>query len=285
MHSHRGSVFFLLVLLATPAFAAETMRLMGADENWSGSKRLQESVTVPAGIRLTLAAGTRVEFAPGAQILVAGTLHAQGTAEAPVVLLGAGAGNAALLDAGTQGARVLLNHTQLRDAGTGVSLRGTQLSARECTFIGCGTAISLEIRSRGDMERVRFQDNDLGLSVSNGSSCEAKQLRFAENRVGMGISNSSRLRLEGATFDKNEVGYGQQNACDVQLRDCTFQDNQIGASLRQTRRSPAISRSTFRNNTSGITARLFSHVLVEGSTFTDNRTAFDALNFCGAFLR
>lgn len=73
---------------ARPARTLAAGALSGADLIWDATSDvvLGGTVVVPAGQKLTIAAGTRVLAAPGANLDVAGELDARGTAAEPILL-------------------------------------------------------------------------------------------------------------------------------------------------------------------------------------------------------
>jgi hypothetical protein len=78
--------------IASPPIApTPTLTITGALETtaWSGVVLVQGGVSVPAGTTVTIQPGTTVEMADSAWLSVAGTLRAQGTAAAPIVVTSA----------------------------------------------------------------------------------------------------------------------------------------------------------------------------------------------------
>jgi len=120
---------------------ATTSGVLAADETWTGTVNITGDITVPEGVTLTIAAGTTVQFlalnddtAGGhdparAELLINGSLIAEGTAEAPIVLTRSGAGTAAAGDWGglyqtpTAGGQLTLRHVTIEYASLGVDYR------------------------------------------------------------------------------------------------------------------------------------------------------------------
>lgn len=107
---------------------------ISADTTWSGNVRVTGDVTVNAGKRLTVAAGSIVKFDTGVRLQVSGTLLAQGTSQNPIVftastddsvgvdVTGSGISTAAagdwenvVFESGSTGS--VLTHVQVRYAG------------------------------------------------------------------------------------------------------------------------------------------------------------------------
>jgi len=57
-----------------------------ADTTWTATMAVAKPMTVDAGVKLTIAAGTTVSFASGGSLVVKGTLDVQGTKASPVHL-------------------------------------------------------------------------------------------------------------------------------------------------------------------------------------------------------
>jgi RHS repeat-associated protein len=120
---------------------ATTSGVLAADETWTGTVNITGDITVPEGVTLTIAAGATIQFlalnddtAGGhdparAELLINGSLIAEGTAEAPIILTRSGAGTAAAGDWGglyqtpTAGGQLTLRHVTIEYASLGVDYR------------------------------------------------------------------------------------------------------------------------------------------------------------------
>jgi len=276
---------YALVLKPAAALAAPHPTTIEGSVRWSGEIRLTEPVVVPRGAELTLEPGTLLVFSVGAGFQVQGSLSAAGTELLPIRFQGDKASEAPLVMVGDPPARVALSHSHLSGAKSGLEVLGGSLTLSSVQVTDCGSGTALRLKGHAELTDVTFHNNDLGLAVENGSTCQARQLTLSGNRVGIGVSNGSELVLEKTRFSGNEVGYSQSNACNTQLKHCRWEGNQTAVALQHTRRSPRISFGTFTDNERAVVARLFSHVYIEATTFSANRSAVDAYGFCGLFLR
>lgn len=59
---------------------------IAADATWSGTQRLKGATTIPAGVTVTVAAGTTLNFANSATLKVDGTLKVEGTSASKVTV-------------------------------------------------------------------------------------------------------------------------------------------------------------------------------------------------------
>lgn len=252
---------------------------------WSGEIRLTEPVVIPRGAELTLEPGTLLVFAAGAGLQVQGSLRAAGTELQPIRFEGDKASETPLVTVGDPPAQAFLSHSHLSNAKSGVEVIGGSLTLSHVRVADCGSGTALRLKGRAELTDVTFHNNDLGLAVENGSTCQARRLTVSGNRVGIGASNGAELVLAETRFAGNEVGYSQSNACNTRLEHCRWESNQTAVALQHTRRSPHIAFGTFTDNERAVVARLFSHVFIEATTFANNRSAVDAYGFCGLFLR
>lgn len=98
---------------------------ISADTTWTGTKLVETETTIDPGVTLTVAAGTTVTFKAGIALTVAGTLDAQGTKDAKVVLApgaAAGFGPIAVPSGGKlKFSYVTMTGTELATSGTGIA--------------------------------------------------------------------------------------------------------------------------------------------------------------------
>jgi hypothetical protein len=132
--------------------------------------QIDRDVLIAAGSSLQIDPGVEVRVKPGINILVDGQLHTAGTAGAPVRFSGTeGRWNTIV---GQPGSFVTLEHTELRNAGSGgiaVSTSGGQLTARDLLLTDGGGGISSS-GSAVDIRSSRIFGNDLraGPAISLG---------------------------------------------------------------------------------------------------------------------
>ncbi len=268
-----------LVLLASfPAAGAETLR-------WSGRVEVTKPITVKVGDRVVVEPGTTVAVSSDGGILVRGELYALGTQAAPVRIEGARDAGAPLLRLTDPGAVARLHRVIVVGAATGLDATAGTVIVTDSEFRDNGTALRLQMRTRGLVRGSRFVKNALGLAADNGGTVTVRSGAFEENRVGIGASNSARIEVDGVRFERNDRAYAQSNGCDATLRDCTFTENEFGLALDQSRRSPGVLFCRFERNRTAVAARSSSHPLIEGSVFRGNAKAVEAVRFSGPFLR
>jgi len=263
---------------------AESMAIEGS-VTWSGEHVVDGLVTVSSDATLVLRPGTRISARGEGRILVDGTLYSLGTEEKPVRLTGTKESDLTLIETSNPGAVIRLHRTEVSGAKSAVTVRGGFLGVTASRFTDCENALTLDLKASGELRDVTLTGNGVGLSVGNSAKARAVDLRMEGNRVGIGAHNSAELILSGGQFNGNERGFVQQNQCAVQMDRCAFEGNQVGVDLRQTRATPSLSFSAFRQNKIGVSASLFAHPFVDACEFRGNEVAFSANQFCSPFVR
>ena len=94
-----------------------------ADTTWSGTIRVQDSITIPAGVTVTVAAGSTLQVAGSAGITVAGTLAIAGTKGSTVTVEGL-ASDAWVGLSIPSGGTVTMNYAEYTGGIIGVSTGG-----------------------------------------------------------------------------------------------------------------------------------------------------------------
>lgn len=124
--------------------------------------RVCESLSIPVGGTVNIQPGVRIDFDSGRQLVVAGTLNVNATAEAPAVLTAPGSFPPFLLvSGGTVNAQFTEFHQQLRVSNAAT----VQLS--DCTFASDGSLSSDDIPSPNPfvkLERCTFTNSYMSLS-------------------------------------------------------------------------------------------------------------------------
>lgn len=149
---------------APPTATTKPVTRLEGNVRWLTSQSpivLDRDVLVPAGSSLQIDPGVEVRARPGIDILIDGTLRTAGTAGAPVRFSG-GEGRWNSI-AGRAGSFVTLEHTELRNAGSGgvgVSTSGGQLTMRDVLLTDSGGGISSS-GSAVDIRGTRIFGNDL----------------------------------------------------------------------------------------------------------------------------
>jgi hypothetical protein len=148
-------LFAVALPCALPSHAATLTR----DTVWSGEVRVEEDLLVPAGVTLTIEAGTRVVFAeaqstktdpqfwnPDTEISVAGRLDVKGSAEAPVRLEPQGSVWGGLVAA--PGGQIAIRHAKLSRASEAFLVYRGSVSAEEVSVVEseCGVVLGPEAK-------------------------------------------------------------------------------------------------------------------------------------------
>lgn len=202
------------------------------------------TVTVPAGVTLTIEDGVDVAVVPGAGLLVDGTLDVQGTAGSPVVMHSSeatptpGAWDGIAIRAPSSGS--VLAHAEIHHAHRAVAVEGV------------AAAVSL---------------SDLTLTGFG---------RPGAATVGMGILvDSATVHVSGCALS-NAGGHADRVVHGIEYRDadgsvagCTVQDTDQG--LHLLRSSPAVQGSTVQGNTTGLRVAGDSAPVIDaGNVITGN---------------
>ena len=134
----------------TSQSAAEPGVTLSADTVWSGTVNLSHSVGIPSGRTLTINPGTTVAVTPGSRIEIyvssGGTLKAQGTATAPIVLKSTSSapGRSDWMGLGSWGGTLTLQYAAVEYASYGFfaySTPGGTYSVAHDVFAYCNVGI------------------------------------------------------------------------------------------------------------------------------------------------
>jgi parallel beta-helix repeat protein len=262
--------------------------ILEGDTLWQGEKELAESVIVPRGVTLTVAAGSRIVFAAGG-LEVAGVLQAQDAEFSgngwPGIEL-KGASEATRLSGG-----------RISGAKTALLVRGGAPRISGVTFSGNKVGVELRSKSAAQLRDCRFVDNtrvglfvkDESVAVIEGCTFErngrfgayvyrARPARFGDNRfwanpVGLMVAYyGSDPVIEGNRFEGNDVGIEVDRAARPELRGNRVVANRVG--MRFTRRSdPLASGNLIDGNETGILVTYSSYPRISGNDFTANQVA------------
>ncbi len=185
----------LLLYCFLPVSALPRAEVLTVDTVWQGEVVLAEDVLVPAGVTLTLKAGTSVRVSAAestkidpefldnrTEVLVRGTLRVEGTAGAPVRIgpeTDGGEWAGILVDGGG----VEADHLDLEGAATGFSLFAGRAILRDCRLAGNRYGLFLSgPEAEGILERCELSGNDYGLVRSNGARLRATASTIAGNQ-------------------------------------------------------------------------------------------------------
>lgn len=276
--------FYLLFALACacPARAEappEPQALQGtitADATWSGAVRVAGSLSVGAGVVLTIAPGTTILFSPAASLVVAGTLRAEGTPERPIVFQPAAAGAPKPgqwegLTLSNEDSPSLLLHCRISGARaiavTGGSHRIAQceLTAMDQGVVvsGRGTSPTIENNRLSDLARD-------GVECSLGSAPTISGNRI-ERCGGIGVSaeRDALPKIVGNRISGCDTGIDLQRTAPA-IRDNELRGNRRGLTLNLVSAGHPIQGNTVAENELGILCENFSSPVITGNLIEKN---------------
>lgn len=277
----------LLLCCLLGAGSAEALTLE-RDTRWSGELRFTEKVSVPAGIALTIAPGSRVQF-QGGGLEVAGRLTAERAD------LGGDRWEGLTLKGCDEQTR--LTDVAVRGAKTGILVQGGAPQLDRVTFEGNDTGLELRGKAAGNVRNSVFRGNrKVGLFVKDDSVAQvtgcrfeaqgkygayiyrARPARFAQNRfernpVGLMVAYyGSDPLVEGNDFTDNETAIEVDRAAQPELRGNRLQNNRVGLFL-QRRADPLVTGNRFADNQVAIKLAFSSYPRITGNDFVRNPLA------------
>jgi nitrous oxidase accessory protein NosD len=277
----------LWLLLGTGLGTAHALTL-ARDTRWSGELRFAESVVVPNGVSLEIAAGTKIHFTAGG-LEVAGRLTAGGATFtgdkwSGLTLKGCDE-QTRLMDVTVRGATtgILVQGGAPRLEGlvmegneVGVELRGkTAATLRNSRFLG-NRKVGLFVKddSVATVSGCRFENNGrFGAYIYRANPGRFAQNHFESNPVGLMIAYfGSEPLVEENLFVDNEVGIEVDRAARPRLHGNRLQKNRIALSL-QRRADPEVTANRFVGNQVAVKVAYSSYPKIHGNDFTDNGMA------------
>ena len=273
----RGKFFLnllaLLLLLAAPALARNPAGKLSGTPRWSGEIVLSQPVTVPKGVTLAIAAGTRIRATKAeATLVISGTLLARGTAEKPIIFD---------TPPGWQGIHFFeapevseLEHLTIDGAATAISSIAAKFAVRFCSFTGNGTAIKLLRESYPLVEDCRFADNDIAIDNEMKSVATIRRNRFTGHKNSAIIaSHNSGGPIIDNLFEKNSQAIALLQKYPDRVENNRFIENGTGIFCNQTQATPRIQFNSFEKNENALINFSFAYPLVENNRFVNNGTA------------
>ena len=169
---------------------------LAADTVWSpalGTVTVVANLTVPAGLKLTVAAGTQVRVTNNMAILIqaGGTLDIAGTEESPVSVLYLGTGRWLAVNASGNNSVVTVRHAEFSRGGIIVGSQSTLL-VEDSYLHDLVTAIEADNARSATLRRIHVSNYDE--TIFNGTLTLAEDSLF-EN---MSSANDDALELQGA---------------------------------------------------------------------------------------
>ncbi len=263
----------LLLMLATPVFGKGLSGTLSGTPRWSGDIVIGETVTVPAGVTLSIAPGTRIRVnKPEATLVVSGALLARGSAEKPIIFT---------VPAGWQGINFFesaevseLAHVTIDGAATAISSIAAKFAVRSCSFSGNGTAIKLLRESYPLVEDSRFSNNDIAIDNEMKSIATVRRNRFTGHKNSAIIaSHNSSGPIVDNLFEKNKQGIALLQKYPDRVENNRFIENGAAIFCNQTQTTPQISHNHFEKNENALINFSFSYPKIEDNRFLKNGTA------------
>ncbi len=276
-------VGFLFSLPATSAAVVVSGTLQG-EAHWSGEIEISGPVTVAAGARLNIAPGSRIVVSePGSALQVAGTLHVEGTANAPVTFV---------TPAGWEGIsflpneeRQMLAHVRFAGASTAVFGEAVALTIRHATFEGCRIAVKLVRGASAQVGQCRFIENRIGVDAELRSNIEIRASAFrGHEEMAVLAASSSRGAIRDNLFESNRLAIALLQPFSGQIHGNRFVANEVGVSCSKIQEGTDIVGNLFEKNEIGIKSEIFSRPLVSDNRFIENSVAMRNDQFAGGEL-
>lgn len=179
----RAAAVLLATTGVTPALGEELAPFhaptaIAADATWEGRIRVNATLTVPAGITLTLRPGASVIFTSEAGLMVLGVLRAEGTAEQPVTFSAAGDGAWAGIVLSSGGPPSLLKRCRI------LAARALVISAGEHVVEQCEIAAgTIGVEVTGENARPVLRANRLHEMREGGIRCLGKSAPLVEKNT------------------------------------------------------------------------------------------------------
>ena len=243
-------------------------------------------ITVPVGIGVVLEKGARLNMAPGAGLVVNGSLHMRGTGLNPVFIRPAedGAAWAGICVNGSGSTRCVINGLKMSGGSmyrsgdgdhiamlsfhgcevtiTNSDISGAQgpaavalargaLSMRDCA-IGPGKDALLDVSFA---QAVFIKCSFRGESTPNGARAKGAQMRFDDCGFlrflseGMTLNTRSMVALRRCTFTGNGTGVVAVDGTEVYADGCSFIGNTVAIDLHRSRAGQRGGQATVFQNT------------------------------------
>ncbi len=262
-----------MLMLATSAFGQGQGGTLSGTPQWSGEIVMDKTVTVPQGVTLSIAPGTRIRASkPEATLVVSGILQARGTAEKPIIFVA---------PTGWQGIHFFeasgiseLTHVTIDGAATAISSIAAKFALRSCSFSGNGTAIKLLRESYPLVEDCLFVANDIALDNEMKSVATVRHSRFISHKKSAILAaHNSSGPITDNYFEKNKQALTLLQKYPDRVEKNRFIENDTAIFCNQTQTTPKIQHNTFEKNENALINFSFSYPQVEDNRFLNNGTA------------
>lgn len=185
------ALLLALLFFSSPASAG----VLTQDTVWKDTVTIGEDVVVPAGITLTVAAGTHVVvtatestktdpeyLSPMNEITVRGTLKVEGSEQLPVEFSGVGGKAGGWAGLIIDGGVAAITSCRISDADTAIILSGGTLQLDKATLSGNRYGIVAQGKATARLTNSRITANDYGLFVFSGADVARQQTPVEGNR-------------------------------------------------------------------------------------------------------
>jgi parallel beta-helix repeat protein len=189
-------ILLFLALFLVPSLAPGMVIKSGT--TWSGEISVAEDILVPEGVTLTVAPGTVIRISPAegtktdpefmsplTEIIIRGTLVADGKEGSPVTFLISGEKKSTWAGIIIDGGNAVLRYCIIRDAEAGLEVMRGSVAMTDTLLTENRYGLTVhghgrDVRVEGENNRV--QRNDYGVILLNGASIEGKGNEVSENR-------------------------------------------------------------------------------------------------------
>lgn len=244
------------------------------DTVWEGTIRVERAVSVNAGIRLTIRPGTRVLFAAGTGLTVAGTLRAAGSSARPIRFLPAdpdpGKGRWAGIGLSGTGEGSILAACVVTRA------EGVRILAGKHEVAGCALVDGVTGILVGHGAFARITGCTISGMTAFGIDCQKGAAPVIDNNT---IRNCGTFGVNAQRDSAPGVSNNAITGCDIGISYASpapspegnrFENNRIGIGVNNVGGDMSVGRSRFVGNGTGLWIENFSSPRVEGNVFDNN---------------
>ncbi|GBE15333.1 MAG TPA: hypothetical protein ENH32_07290 [Proteobacteria bacterium] len=289
---------WLVLICAVPAGTALAGPIPGrvaGEITLNGENSLTGATVVAKTGTLILEKGCRITAMDGSGLTVQGRLYIRGTAHERVVIGpdGTGRWKGITFLAGSEGrltgldlsraitgisviaAEVEISHSTVTQCKKGMYLvREGSTAVDDVRFIGNGTGIAVELKSRGIINRSLFEKSDIGVAIASGGLPAITSNRFEKNKIGVQVSQRYPGGIQGNIFRGNGTGVRlYQNGPDTVVERNLFEDNSDAAILAVSFSSPRIINNMMSGGRFGVFANQFSSPIIKNNVLKGMKEA------------
>lgn len=227
------------------ASSLQNVNALTIDTNtlWSSDRQyvIGGPVRVLEGITLTIEPGTLLQFSPAGSLLISGTLIADGTISAPIILESSGpttwngitftpvSVDAVFGENGDYQSGSILRHTQILSATTGVSLQKAAPIITDSIFAGNTSGLNVDGSDPQILGNV-FRDNSTGIFLSSGSVALIARNSFVGNTIAL-LGNGVIPTVQGNGIRDNGTGIDLTTSGATTIVGNLITENDTGVSL------------------------------------------------------